>query len=186
MRGREYRETEAETETPPPADIGSLSAGTVVTESDIERAGLKSYFKSYDISDSLLSIFRELYDYRYPIQKMKLVDDYGADDIASAADNNTSCFNFRRSAGVSSSLSRHAYGKAIDINPLYNPYVWWDEEGVEHCDPDNGSPYMDRDASFPYKITEDDICVQIFTKYGFTWGGSWSNEKDYMHFSVTS
>lgn len=137
-----------------------------------------------DIASSLSSIFRELYDHKYPIQKMHLVDDYGADDIASAADNNTSCFNFRISAGDSGVLSRHAYGKAIDINPLYNPYVWTDEEGNERCDPSNGSEYVNRSGDYPYKLDADDFCVKLFKEYGFKWGGDWGNEKDYMHFSV--
>lgn len=137
-----------------------------------------------DIASSLSSIFKELYNNKYPIQKMYLVDDYGADDIASAAANNTSCFNFRISAGDGGGLSRHAYGKAIDINPLYNPYVWTDAQGVQRCDPSNGSEYVDRSKDYPYKLDADDLCVKIFKKYGFQWGGDWKYEKDYMHFSV--
>lgn len=138
-----------------------------------------------DISKSLLEIFRKLYDASYPIEKMHLVDDYGADDLVSAANNNTSCFNFRISAGNSQSLSLHAYGKAIDINPLYNPYVWTDSSGNQQCDPQEGAAYMDRSQrDIPYKLEPGDLCYQLFLEYGFSWGGSWSNEKDYMHFSI--
>lgn len=136
-----------------------------------------------DISDSVLEIFKELYYNQYPIERISLVDDYGADDLVSAADNNSSCFNFRVSAGTSNSLSRHAYGKAIDINPLYNPYVWIDESGGERCDPEKGKKYADRTADFPYKIDENDLCYKLFIKHGFSWGGSWEKDKDYMHFS---
>lgn len=131
------------------------------------------------ISSDLLSIFHQLYKAKYPIGKMVLVDEYGGDDDASSSDNNTSCFNYRTVAGTSS-LSRHAYGVAIDINPLYNPYV---TGGGAVCAPENGRAYMDRTKDFSYKIDENDLCYKLFTQAGFTWGGSWSSEPDYMHFS---
>lgn len=134
------------------------------------------------ISDDLLVIFRKLYDAKYPIEKMFLIDDYGGDDDRSSADNNTSCFNYRNVAGTDS-LSRHALGIAIDINPVTNPYVVTDEEGNVTCAPANGSAYADRTQSFPHKIDEDDLCCRLFTEAGFTWGGSWPDEPDYMHFS---
>lgn len=138
-----------------------------------------------DISQDLLEIFQELYDNFYPIEKMVLVDDYDGDDLKSAADNNTSCFNYRLSSGDSGNLSRHALGKAIDINPLYNPYQWIDKDGVTHYEPEEGCEYADRLGEFSYKIEEDDLCVCLFQAHGFTWGGSWQNgEKDYMHFSI--
>ena len=74
-------------------------------------------------------------------------------------DNNTSCFNYRMSSGESGTLSYHALGKAIDINPLYNPYVWTDREGETHCEPEEGEAYADREKVFSYKIEEDDLCV---------------------------
>lgn len=137
-----------------------------------------------DIASKLLAIFKELYHNEYPIEKMFLVDRYNADDIASASDNNTSCFNIRISAGEDDGWSMHSFGKAIDINPLYNPYVWWDSEGVMHCEPDSGIRYVDRSNAYPYKLTEDDLCVKLFKDYGFSWGGEWKHEKDYMHFAI--
>lgn len=138
-----------------------------------------------DISQDLLEIFRELYDNFYMIEKMVLVDDYDADDLKSAAANNTSCFNYRQSSGESGTLSYHALGKAIDINPLYNPYVWTDQAGEVHYEPEEGKAYADREKIFSYKIEEEDLCVALFKEHGFTWGGSWGNgEKDYMHFSI--
>ncbi|GEM_PF-1102368 len=136
-----------------------------------------------DISKSLLSIFRQLYDHKYPIQKMHLVDDYGGADLVSAAANNTSCFNYRVSAGQDTGLSNHAFGKAIDINPLYNPYIWWDSEGEQHCEPEESRPYADRNFLHAYKLEEHDLCVRLFKEHGFKWGGDWKWEKDYMHFS---
>lgn len=140
---------------------------------------------SRSISEDLLSIFRKLYDARYPIEKMRLIDDYGGDDDRSSSDNNTSCFNYRNVAGTEH-LSRHALGIAIDINPLYNPYVVTDAEGNVSCAPENGSRYADRTRFFPYKIDEEDLCCRLFTEAGFTWGGSWQEDPDYMHFSKGS
>ncbi len=137
-----------------------------------------------EISQDLLEIFRELYDHAYPIERMVLVDDYDGDDLKSAAANNTSCFNYRIAAGDSGNLSYHALGKAIDINPLYNPYIWTDQEGKVRCDPIEGEAYMDREEEYPYKIQEEDLCCRLFKEHGFLWGGSWQGgEKDYMHFS---
>lgn len=130
------------------------------------------------IADEIVDIFYGLYQNSYPIEKMLLIDEYDGDDELSMEDNNTSCFNFRPVSGTSS-LSRHAYGMAIDINPLYNPYVT-----ASGYQPSNAVDYLDRSADIPYKIDEDDLCYQLFTKYGFTWGGSWNSVKDYQHFEM--
>lgn len=140
---------------------------------------------SQSISEDLLAIFRKLYDAHYPIEKMRLIDDYDGDDDWSSSDNNTSCFNYRNVAGTES-LSRHAFGIAIDINPVQNPYVVTDQEGTVTCAPANGSRYADRSQSFPHKIEEGDLCCRLFTEAGFTWGGSWQDGPDYMHFSKGS
>lgn len=134
------------------------------------------------ISGDLLSIFKKLYQEKYPIEKIVLVDDYGADDEASSGDNNTSCFNYRKVPG-SESMSLHAYGMAIDINPLYNPYIMRDASGTVTCSPENASRYMDRSKEIPHKLDTEDLCVKLFKEAGFTWGGDWQNEPDYMHFS---
>ena len=132
------------------------------------------------IADDLLDIFRKLYEARYPIERMVLVDEYDADDEASMADNNTSAFNFRRVAG-GRTLSLHSQGLAIDINPCYNPYVRW-RKGKRLVSPVNGAAYADRTESFPYKIVKGDLCYRLFKEHGFTWGGDWKNSKDYQHF----
>ena len=136
------------------------------------------------IADTLLEIFRTLYDNGYQIEKMRLIDDYGGDDDASCLDNNTSCFNYRVVEG-STRLSRHAYGMAIDINPVYNPYVTY-ENGVEHISPEGSEPYADRSADFPHKIGgEGKLCLELFEEQGFTWGGNWRTLKDYQHFQMS-
>lgn len=134
------------------------------------------------ISTDVLSIFKELYKNKYPIAKMTLVDDYNGDDEASANANNTSAFNYRTVPG-SNSMSLHAYGYAIDINPLYNPYIMRKQDGTVVCSPSKGENYMDRTRSFAHKMDQNDLCVKLFTDAGFTWGGTWVNEPDYMHFS---
>ncbi len=132
------------------------------------------------VAQDLVEIFYELYESQYPIEKIRLIDEYSADDEASMADNNTSCFNYRTVPG-STKLSNHSYGFAIDINPLYNPYVRT-RDGKELISPDNAVPYADRSADFPHKIDRNDLCYRIFIEHGFTWGGSWNSSKDYQHF----
>lgn len=136
------------------------------------------------IAQDLVDIFYELYENQYPIEKIRLIDEYEADDEASMADNNTSCFNYRTVPGRTK-LSNHSYGCAIDINPLYNPYVRT-SGGKELISPDNAVPYADRSADFPYKIDRNDLCYKIFTEHGFDWGGAWNSSKDYQHFEKIS
>lgn len=132
------------------------------------------------IADEVLDIFKELYEIQYPIEKMHLIDDYDADDERSMADNNSSAFNYRVISGTSK-LSNHSKGLAIDINPLYNPYVH-KNTGTEAWEPANAAAYTDRSLEFEHKIDEADECYRIFTEHGFSWGGSWSSSKDYQHF----
>lgn len=132
------------------------------------------------ISGKLVEIFRKLYENDYPIEHMSLVDDYDADDEASMTANNTSCFNFRYISGTTT-ISKHGAGLAVDINPLYNPYIKV-RDGELHVEPAAGTPYVDRTADFVYRIDEDDLAYKLFTEAGFTWGGSWKSVKDYQHF----
>jgi hypothetical protein len=133
------------------------------------------------IAEDIADIFKELYENKYPIEKMVLVDEYEADDNASMTANNSSAFNYRTIDDGSGRLSNHSYGLAIDINPLYNPYVR-KINGEIVVSPDNGAEYADRSQSCSYFIKEDDICYKAFTSRGFTWGGDWKNTKDYQHF----
>ena len=132
------------------------------------------------IADDLLDIFKNLYAARYQIDKIRLVDEYMADDDLSCADDNTSCFNYRTVQG-STNLSKHALGLAIDINPFYNPYVTY-PGGKIRITPPGSEKYADRSAAFPHKIDKNDLAYKEFTAHGFTWGGDWKNLKDYQHF----
>ncbi|MBR1700555.1 MAG: M15 family metallopeptidase [Lachnospiraceae bacterium] len=137
------------------------------------------------IAADLVDIFYELYRNEYQIEKVLLIDEYGGDDTASMEDNNTSCFNYRVVEG-STSLSKHALGLAIDINPYYNPYITYDKQGGMHVSPESAALYADRSVDFPYKIDENDLCYKLFVKHGFTWGGNWNSVKDYQHFQKTN
>ena len=138
------------------------------------------------IADDLIEIFYELYKNEYQIESVRLIDDYNGDDTASMKANNTSCFNYRPVDGTSS-LSKHALGCAIDINPLYNPYVVYDYKGTgeTYISPSEGKTYADRSLDFPYKIDENDLCYKLFKQHGFIWGGDWNSCKDYQHFQKT-
>ncbi len=133
------------------------------------------------IAEDIIDIFQELYDQKYPIEQMVLIDEYKADDNASMAANNTSAFNYRTIDDGSGRLSIHSYGLAIDINPLYNPYVR-EVEGKTVTSPENGAEYADRSLDCEYYVKKGDACYKAFTKRGFTWGGDWINQKDYQHF----
>lgn len=134
------------------------------------------------IADKVLEIFKKLYEAGYQIEKIKLVDEYDADDERSMADNNSSAFNFRFISHTTT-VSKHGLGLAIDINPLYNPYIKM-VDGVENIEPANATEYVNRDADFDHKIDKDDLAYKLFTEAGFTWGGSWKNSKDYQHFEI--
>lgn len=132
------------------------------------------------IETDILEIFKELFDAKYPIEQMVLIDEYDADDELSMEANNTSSFNFRMVAGTTK-LSKHAYGLAIDINPLYNPYIRT-INGEQLVSPDNATEYVDRTLDCKYYIQKDDVIYKIFSKHGFTWGGDWTSSLDYQHF----
>jgi hypothetical protein len=130
--------------------------------------------------DDVTGVLRELFDARYPIERMEPVDVYGGDDLDSVAANNTSAFNCRLATGSTSSWSEHAYGRAIDLNPLVNPYVVGDD-----VIPEVSRPYLDRTRTDQGMIHEGDPAVLAFKSRGWVWGGHWKTSKDYQHFSPT-
>ena len=135
------------------------------------------------IARPLTEIFQKLFAANYPIEKIRLIDFYDADDELSMRDNNSSCFNFRY-VSFTNRISLHGYGLAVDINPLYNPYIKT-VDGKKIIAPDNSAAFEDRAKNFPYKITEDDLCCKLFAAHGFLWGGNcWDDEKDYQHFFI--
>lgn len=130
-----------------------------------------------ELAQEVIEIFKELYETKYPIEKIKLIDEYNADDNLSMADNNTSAFCSREVTGQKGVFSRHSYGIAIDINPVQNPYV----KG-EIVLPEEGREYLDRTNIRKGMITVGDPCYNAFKSRGWTWGGEWYSLKDYQHF----
>lgn len=135
------------------------------------------------ISSTVLDIFHKLYKANYPIERMRLVDYWNADDEMSMRANNSSSFNFRFISHTTK-VSKHGKGVAIDINTLYNPYHKTLDDGTEIIEPATGAPYLDRSKSFAYKIEKGDLCYKLFTENGFEWGGEWTTCKDYQHFEL--
>jgi len=127
----------------------------------------------------LLGVMQRLFRLGYPIRRMRLVDDYRADDDRSMAANNTSAFNCRPVAGTSR-WSEHAYGRAIDVNPVQNPYV-----AGRHVSPPAGRRYADRAGRAPGMIRAGDAVVRAFAAAGWGWGGAWRTARDYQHFSAS-
>ena len=127
------------------------------------------------VANDVISVFETLFDHGFPIEQMRLVDDFDGDDQRSMAANNTSGFNCRFVAGTTR-WSRHALGMAIDINPLVNPWVQGDQ-----IDPPEGAIYADRSVRHLGSINADDEVVRAFEAVGWSWGGYWSSP-DYQHF----
>ena len=134
------------------------------------------------IADDVAEIFYELYKANYPIEKIRLMDDYNADDETAMRDNNTSSFNFRF-ISHSTKVSKHGLGLAVDLNTLYNPFVLT-VDGKLHVEPETALKYVDRSKNFDYKIDENDLAYKLFIQHGFEWGGHWKTRKDYQHFEL--
>jgi len=129
-----------------------------------------------EIGREVLEIFEEIFHAGFPIERMKLIDFYNALDYYSMADNNSVAFNFRTIAGTST-LSRHAFGMAIDINPIQNPYIRGDTIW-----PAAGAEYIDRGNIRAGMITRGCPVYTAFTSRGWIWGGNWTSPRDYHHF----
>lgn len=133
-----------------------------------------------DHAGPIVEVMRTLFAHRFPIERMELVDEYGGDDRASMAANNTSAFNCRPVEGRPGVWSQHAYGWAIDINPVQNPYV-----SRRAVLPEAGRAHLDRSLDAPGLIRPGEEVVTAFAGIGWGWGGHWSSLQDYQHFSAT-
>jgi hypothetical protein len=122
--------------------------------------------------------FASLYRSRFPIHRMRLVDDYGGSDYRSIEADNTSAFNCRRATGQSR-WSQHAYGRAVDVNPIENPYV----ANGRSTHPASRR-YLDRSRHRRGMAYAGGALVRAFDRIGWGWGGTWSDPKDYQHFSA--
>jgi hypothetical protein len=130
-----------------------------------------------DLADEVVRLFEGLYRQGFQIERMVPVENYGGDDDTSMAANNTSAFNCRDTTGKPGVFSNHSWGRAIDINPLTNPYVKGDK-----VLPPAGRKYLDRSTTFPGSILKDSLIVREFEKAGWIWGGRWPDRQDYQHF----
>jgi len=126
-------------------------------------------------------VFHKLYDARFPIRRMKLVDRYDAVDMRSMKADNASAFNCRYRNNVCCTWSQHAYGRAIDVNPVENPYV-----GPWGVSPPDGATFVHRKPSRRGMLAFHDRAWWAFHAIGWSWGGSWSWPTDYQHFSATN
>ena len=169
----------------------SYAAGCTIPRSELRYLRLSHYDAGgqvhvgemvchRSIAQEVRDIFRALYEARYPVERMELIDRYDADDERSMQANNTSCFNYRTVSGTRT-LSAHARGMAIDLNPRYNPYVR-QSGGRRRVSPRGSDSYADRTIFFPYKIVPGDLAHRLFRQHGFQWGGAWRKSKDYQHF----
>lgn len=131
------------------------------------------------LADEVIEIFRILLNAKFPIEKIILPDAYGGNDELSMRDNNTSGFNDRPIKNSGGALSYHQLGRAIDINPLYNPYINLKTGDIQ---PSTAGAYLDRTKDLKGMIKPNDVCVKAFKDKGWEWGGDWTTVKDYQHF----
>jgi hypothetical protein len=145
---------------------GSIRSGTLIVHRDVAQR--------------LVGVFRRLYEARFPIRRMAPVDAYGGSDFRSIEADNTSAFNCRYVDGTRR-WSEHAYGRAIDVNPIENPYV--SSSGrVSHP---ASRAYVRRTPARPGMAVERGSLLRAFDAAGWGWGGRWSGAVDYQHFSAS-
>jgi len=158
----------------PPQDLRLLR----MTHLDLAGTGRTGELVVHaDAVEAVVAVFSRLHAARFPIARMERVDAFDGSDDASMAANNTSAFNCRPSTG-GTGWSEHAYGRALDLNPVQNPYV-----SGSTVLPEAGRAYVDRGNRRPGMVVAGDVVVQAFSAQGWGWGGAWTNPRDYQHFS---
>jgi hypothetical protein len=130
-----------------------------------------------EVAGDVVRVFRKLYTARFPIRRMRPVDAYGGNDDRSMAADNTSAFNCRFVSGTRR-WSMHAYGRAIDVNPVENPYL-----AGGRVQPPAGRAFLNRARIRPGMAVSGGVLVRAFEAVGWTWGGRWTGTPDYQHFS---
>jgi len=170
----------------------SWRPGCPVTPSGLRRVRLRHWgfdgrahtgavVVATSVAPDVVAVFRRLYAARFPIRRLRPIDAYGGDDYRSMAADNTSAFNCRYAvASGPRRWSSHAYGTAIDVNPLENPYRLG-----SNVLPPRGAAYLDRARVRPGMATHDGVLVRAFASVGWQWGGRWTASPDYQHFSAT-
>lgn len=159
----------------PPAELRLVEVDHLGFDDGMHRGQLVVH---QDLVDDVIAIFADLTRLRYPIEKMRTVQNYpGAQDELSMRDNNTSAFNCRP---LGDGWSWHAYGRAIDVNPLVNPYISSDGD----LQPVTAGVYLDRTRANVGMLRADSPAVRVFTDRGWRWGGAWRDPIDYQHFEL--
>ena len=130
-------------------------------------------------TQTVVDAFAAAFEARFPFESMQPVSVFEGSDDASMAANNTSAYNCRKVKG-STTFSEHSYGRAIDVNPVHNPWVRGDR-----VDPAAGQTYLERQSLEPGMLGPDSALVVAFKKAGWGWGGDWSSLKDYQHLSAS-
>jgi hypothetical protein len=162
-----------------PVPLGDLRVVRVSYRGFDGRAHTGTLIAHRSVAAGVVGVMRRLYADRFPIRRMVPVDAYGGDDYRSIEADNTSAFNCRPVAGTSR-WSEHAYGRAIDLDPLENPYV--SDGTTSHP---ASRRYLDRSLRLPGMIHDGDAVVRAFAAAGWGWGGTWSGTRDYQHFSAS-
>jgi D-alanyl-D-alanine carboxypeptidase len=131
------------------------------------------------VATGVVAVLRRLYSAHFPIRRMVPVDAYDASDFRSIEADNTSAFNCRYVEGTTR-WSEHAYGRAIDLNPIENPYVSGGRTSHKAS-----VPYLDRAPCRPGMACPGSVVVRAFRAVGWGWGGDFTGIKDYQHFSAS-
>jgi len=163
-----------------PVGLGDLRAVTATYQGFDGRDRSGTLIVNRDVAAKVLTVLRSLYAGGFPIRRMVPVDAYRGSDFRSIEADNTSAFNCRYVDGTTR-WSEHAYGRAIDVNPIENPYVT-SSGTTSHT---ASRPYLRRTPFRPGMAAEGHALVRAFDSVGFGWGGRWSGAKDYQHFSAS-
>ena len=143
-----------------------------------DRAHEGSLVVNASAAQAMVDVFRRLYDERFPIRRMEPIDVFGGSDEASTEADNTAAFNCRNAVATGAPhWSMHAYGLAIDVNPVENPYLL-----AGQILPPSGEAYLDRSRYRPGMAVEGGVLTSAFAAVGWQWGGRWASP-DYQHFS---
>ena len=163
-----------------PVALDDLRLVTITYWGFDHRAHTGRLVANADATAALVGALRRLYEARFPIRRMVPVDAYGANDERAMEADDTSVLNGRFVAGTST-WSEHAYGRAIDVDPLENPEI---RDGVVYPTTAAARRYADRTRRLPGMITAHGVVVGAFAAVGWGWGGSWHSPVDYQHFSA--
>ena len=145
------------------------------------RAHTGALVVNADAVSDLVHVYARLYAARFPIRRMRPIDAYHGRDEPSLEADNTAAFNCRYAVAPGPKRwSVHAFGRAIDVNPVENPYL---EGGRVH--PRRGRAFLDRSRRRPGMAVRGGLLVRAFAGVGWAWGGRWAGSPDYQHFSAT-